>query len=103
MPFVTTLTLRSGDRTALDAVVEDIRELARRKGIELEGPHTNPTVECQAPLYWDIQGEGSTLGTWDYAVYERTVRIVGREEIARRIAAQGVPESVRVEVAVERT
>jgi small subunit ribosomal protein S10 len=101
MPFVTTLSLQSGDRTALDAVVEEVRETARRKGIELKGPHTDPTIECHAPLYWNPHGGGSAFGTWDYAVYERTIRIVGHEEIARRIAGREFPESVRIEVDVE--
>ena len=100
MPFVTTLSLRSGDRVVLDSVIEDIRETATRKGIELKGPHTHPPVECRAPLYWDLQGTRS-MGSWGYSVYERTVRIVGHEEIARRIAGWDLPDSVRVEVEIE--
>ena len=34
MPFVTRLTLRSGDGDLLDAVVSDIKERAERKGVE---------------------------------------------------------------------
>lgn len=101
MPFVTTVSLQSGDRAALDAVVEEVRETARRKGIELKGPHTAPAIERHAPLYWELQGD-SPFGTWDYAVYERTIRIVGHQEIARQIAGREFPESVRVEVDVER-
>jgi len=101
MPFVTTLSLQSGDRAALDAVVENIRETARRKGVELKGPHTHPPVECSAPLYWGPDA-GTSFGAWEYPVYERTLRIVGREEIAREIAGIERPDSVRMKVGVER-
>ncbi|MFB6174249.1 MAG: 30S ribosomal protein S10 [Halobacteriales archaeon] len=101
MPFVTTLTLRSGDRTALEAAVEEIRTLAERKGIELKGPHTEPPRSVEAPLYRDLSG-GGPMGTWGYTVYERRFELVGREEIARQIAGMGFPSSVRIEVDVDR-
>jgi ribosomal protein S10 len=100
MPFVTTLSLRSGDRTALDAVVEDVRETARRKGIELKGPHTDPPIQCSAPLHWRIDAE-LAFDHWEYSVYERRIRIVGHEETAREIAGAERPDSVRIEVDVE--
>jgi ribosomal protein S10 len=100
MPFVTTLSLQSGDRTALDAVVENVREFARRKGIELKGPHTHPPVECSAPLYWGV-GTETPFDHWEYPVYERTIRVVGHEGIAREIARAERPDSVRVAVDIE--
>ena len=100
MPFVTTLSLRSGDRAALDAAVEDVRETARRKGVELKGPHTDPPVAYSAPLYW-APDAGGPFDTWEYSVYERTLRIVGHEEIAREIAGAQRPDSVHTDVDVD--
>lgn len=100
MPFVTTLSLRSGDRTALTSVVENVRETARRKGVELKGPHTHPPVECSAPLYWRAD-DAVMFDNWEYSVYRRTLRIVGHEDIARQIAATRRPDSVGVEIEVE--
>lgn len=100
MPFVTTLTLQSGDRTALESVVTEIRESATRKGVELKGPQTPPPITCRAPLFWDLQGEQSA-GTWEFSVYERTMQIVGHQEIARRFAGWDLPDSVRAEVEVD--
>ncbi len=100
MPFVTTLTLQSGDLTVLDAVVEEVRETARRKGVELNGPHTDPPSERSVPLYWRPDAD-APFDSWQYSVYERTIRIVGREDIAREIAGMERPDSVRTEVGVE--
>src|SRR5699024_7771245 len=41
MPFVTQLELTSGDRGALDRVVDGIKESAARKGVEFGGPHSS--------------------------------------------------------------
>ncbi len=100
MPFVTTLSLYSGDRTALAAVVDDIRKTAQRKGVELKGPHTHPPVGCVAPLYWGADAD-SPFDHWEYSVYRRTLRIVGHQNIAREIAGTRRPDSVRVEIEVE--
>jgi ribosomal protein S10 len=100
MPFVTILSLHSGDRTALAAVVDDVRETARRKGIELKGPHTYPPVECAAPLYWGVDAD-APFDRWEYSVYTRTLRIVGHQDIAREIAGTKRPDSVQVEIEVE--
>ena len=99
MPFVTRLTLRSGDRAALDDVVADLRRAAERKGIELKGPHTTPPESYRVPLYRRL-GDGGEFPAWEYTVYERILEVVGREEVARQLAGWGFPRGVHVEVDV---
>lgn len=100
MPFVTTLTLRSGDRAALDELVSDIRRTAERKGIELKGPHTHPPVSYEVPLYRRLTGQGE-YPSWDYTVYERVLRLAGHDETVRRITDLEFPRGIQVEVEVE--
>lgn len=100
MPFVTTLQFRSGDRKALDAVVEQIKRLAERKGIEVKGPHTSPPASYRVPLYRGIAGTDGEYPPWDYTVYERILRVSGHDETVRDLVARDVPASVRVEVDV---
>lgn len=101
MPFVTTLTLRSGDRAALDGVVADIRQQAERKGIELKGPHTSPPDTYRVRQYRrPSTGEGR-FPDWEYTVYERRLRLSGHDESVRRIAGWPFPRSVHVEVSVD--
>jgi len=101
MPFVTTLTLRSGDRAALDGVVDDIRTEAERKGIELKGPHTSPPDTYRVRQYKRITGGVGRFPDWKYTVYERQLRLSGHDESVRRIAGWSFPRSIHVEVAVE--
>lgn len=100
MPFVTTLTLRSGDRATLDELVSDIRETAERKGIELKGPHTHPPVTYDVPLYRRLSANGE-YPSWRYTVYERVLRLAGHDESVRRITDREFPRGIQVEVEVK--
>ena len=101
MPFVTTIRLRSGDRAALDDLVEDMRRTAERKGVELRGPHTSPPASHRVPLYRRPTGAGGRFSPWDYTVFERVVELTGHDESVRRIAGQEPPRGVHVEVSVD--
>jgi len=109
MPFVTTLTLQSGDREVLDEVVTGIKTAAERKGVELKGPFTDRTRELRVPLPKRVpeppEGSSGTDGEydpWHYTVYTRRVKIVGHDEFARAAADRRFPAGVHVDVTVER-
>jgi ribosomal protein S10 len=102
MTFVTRLTLRSGDRAALDGVVADIRETARRKGAEFKGPHADTPETVRARQYQCLDGDESRqYSRWEYTVYSRRVEFVGSDTLPRRVLNEGFPDSVHVEVEVE--
>lgn len=101
MTFVTKLRLQSGDRPALDRVVDDIRSTCRRKGAEMKGPHSNPPASHRVPQYKRLDADGE-YPPWKYTVYERELEIHGHDDIARDVAQQSFPESIHVEVEVER-
>lgn len=102
MTFVTTLTLQSGDRAALDGVVEDIREVARRKGARLKGPHAEAPTEHHVRQYRRLNGDESRrYADWVYSVYTRRVEFVGSDALPRRVLNEGFPDSVHVEVEIE--
>lgn len=100
MPFVTTLTLQSGDRKALDRVVSDIKAHAERKGAEFRGPHAEPPRDVSVPQYKRVDTQGQ-FDPWRYTVYERRMEIVGHDEVARGVARRTLPPSIHVEFDVE--
>ncbi|WP_136718153.1 uS10/mL48 family ribosomal protein [Halorientalis salina] len=101
MPFVTTLTLTSGDRHLLDDVVDQIKEAAARKGVELKGPHPHPPEDMHVPQLKALVGEHAQFDAWNYTVYERTIEIVGHDEFARSVAGREFPDGVHVSAEVE--
>lgn len=102
MPFVTTITLKSGDRQTLDTIVSQIRDTAERKGIELKGPHSRSPQTYRVPLYESLTDTNTETGVWEYTVFERTIQLSGHNETVRQIADWEFPPAIQVEVTVDR-
>lgn len=102
MPFVTTLTLQSGDRDVLERVARGIKRRAERKGVELRGPHAESPVDVSVPQAKRLDADGGSFGSWQYTVYERRMEVVGHDEFARNVASRERPEGVHLDVDVER-
>jgi len=100
MPFVTRLTLRSGDGDLLDSVVSDIKERAERKGVELKGPHPKPPIRHSVRQHKGVAGRG-TFGAWEYTVYSRVIEIVDHNEFAREVAEQPYPDRIHITADIE--
>ncbi|WP_335999686.1 uS10/mL48 family ribosomal protein [Halorientalis halophila] len=101
MPFVTKLTLESGDRHLLEDVVTTIKEAAARKGVELKGPHPHPPVDKRVPQLKSLVDDGAHFQPWAYTVYTRTIEIVGHDEFARSVAERDIPKEVHVSAEIE--
>jgi ribosomal protein S10 len=100
--IVTRLTLQSGDRAALDRVVDDIKETARRKGAEFKGPHSEAPAEYTAPQYKRLDGDDSArYPDWSYTVYTRRLEVRGHDDIAQHVVERGVPDSVKLEIEID--
>jgi len=102
MPFVTTLTLQSGDRDVLERVVGDIKHRAERKGVELRGPHAESPANVSVPQSKRLDSSDRSFKYWTYTVYERRMEVVGHDDFARSVAGQEFPEGIRLDVDVER-
>jgi ribosomal protein S10 len=100
--IVTRLTLSSGDRAALDGVVSDIKETARRKGAEFKGPHAESPTELSVPQYARLDGDDDArFDDWSYTVYTRRIEIVGHDALAHSVVDDGFPSSVRATVELD--
>ncbi|WP_336134791.1 uS10/mL48 family ribosomal protein [Natronomonas amylolytica] len=102
MPFVTTLTLQSGDRNVLERIVGNIKTRAERKGVELRGPHAESPHDASIPQSKRLSASGPRFRSWNYTVYTRTMEVVGHDEFARNVAGQEFPPGIHLDVDVER-
>ena len=102
MTFVTRLTLQSGDRAALDGVVEDIKSTAERKGAALKGPHSRPPETLSVPKHSRLHADDERrFGSWKYTVFTRELEIHGHDQFARSVTTRAFPDSIHVEAEVE--
>lgn len=101
MPFVTKLTLESGDRHGLDDTVDQIKAEAARKGVEFKGPHPDPPEELAVPQSASLVADGDHFSAWRYTVYRRSIEIVGYDDFARSIAGRDFPDGVYVSAEIE--
>jgi ribosomal protein S10 len=100
MPFVTRLTLQSGDGELLDSIVTDIKERAERKGVELKGPHPKPPSRYGVPQFKDHSATDS-FGNWEYTVYTRNIEIIDHNEFARTVAEREYPDRIYITADIE--
>jgi small subunit ribosomal protein S10 len=103
MTVRTKLTLQSGDRAALDGVVEQVRETARRKGADFRGPFDDPPESHAVPIYRQAGGDDRVWDTWEYTVYQRRIEVDGHDDIAETVLSREFPDSVRVQIEMEQT
>ncbi len=102
MTYVTRLRLQSGDRDALDAVVEEIKSAAERKGTALKGPHSHPPRTLSVPQHARLHADDDRrFDDWEYTVFSRAIEIHGQDRLAREIASREFPDSVHIEAEVE--
>lgn len=100
MPFVTRLTLQSGDGALLSAIADDIKERAERKGVELKGPHADPPKHLRVPQYKGLRDDG-TFEPWNYTVYRRVIEIVDHHEFTREVTEREYPDRIYLTADVE--
>jgi small subunit ribosomal protein S10 len=100
MPFITRLTLKSGDGDLLESVVSDIKERAERKGVQLKGPHPKPPTRHSVPQYRGLRDDGR-FDPWEYTVYSRVIEIIDHNEFARTVAGEEYPDSIHIAADVE--
>jgi ribosomal protein S10 len=101
MPFVTRLTLQSGDRDSLERVASKIKRLANTKGVEMRGPNPEPLEERRVPLQKRLDATGEAYDPWQYTIYVRTIVIVGYDAFAREVAGESYPPDIHLEADIE--
>lgn len=101
MTFVTKLSFQSGDRDVLAETVEELKSTLERKGAECKGPHSAPAETVRVPLYKQLRA-GDEFSPWSYTVYSRSMEIHGSDDIAREVVGREFPDSIHVEVEVDR-
>ena len=96
------IKLTSTDISKLEAVTEEIKDIAKRIGIQIIGPIPLPTKKLVVPTRRTPCGDGSD--TWDryeMRVHKRLIEIDARDRVMRSIMRIRVPNEVYIEMEIK--
>lgn len=93
------IRLESQECTDLDAVCAQIRDIARRTGVELRGPIPLPTKKLRISTRKTPCGDGSdTYEKWEMRIHKRLIEIKADDRVLREVMRIKFPDTVHVEM-----
>ncbi len=93
------IRLTSTDYTKLEGVCEELRSIAQKTGVRINGPVPLPTKRLRVPVLKAPSGEGTaTWDRWEMRIHKRLIDIDSEERVMRRIMRIRVPEEVHVTI-----
>jgi small subunit ribosomal protein S10 len=93
------IRLTSTDYTKLEEVCEELKVIAQKTGVKIDGPVPLPTKRLRVPVLKSPCGEGtSTWDRWEMRIHKRLIDIDAEERVMRRIMRIRVPEEVHVTI-----
>jgi small subunit ribosomal protein S10 len=93
------IRLTSTDYTKLEEVCGELRVIAQKTGVKVNGPVPLPTKRLKIPVLKSPCGEGTaTWDKWEMRIHKRLIDIDAEERVMRRIMRIRVPEEVHVTI-----
>ena len=93
------IRLTSTDYAKLEEVCGELRNIAQKTGVKINGPVPLPTKRLRVPVLKAPSGEGTaTWDRWEMRIHKRLIDIDSEERVMRRIMRIRVPEEVHVTI-----
>ena len=93
------IRLTSTDYEKLEEVCVELRSIAQKTGVKMNGPVPLPTKRLRVPVLKGPSGEGTaTWDRWEMRIHKRLIDIDSEERVMRRIMRIRVPEEVHVTI-----
>jgi len=93
------IKLTSTDYVKLESVCKELKEIAERSGVKVNGPIPLPTKKLRVPVMKSPCGEGTkTWDRWELRIHKRLLDIDAEERVMRRIMRMRVPEEVFISI-----
>ncbi len=87
------------DHRKLEDVCSQVREIAKKTGVDMAGPVPLPTHKLRVPVRKSPSGSGTaTWERWEMRVHKRLIDIEANERTMRQIMRVRVPEGVNIEI-----
>ncbi|MCJ7423310.1 30S ribosomal protein S10 [Candidatus Bathyarchaeota archaeon] len=93
------IRLTSTDYMKLEDVCNELKAIAQKTGVKMNGPVPLPTKRLKVPVLKTPCGEGTaTWDKWEMRIHKRLIDIDSEERVMRRIMRIRVPEEVHVTI-----
>jgi small subunit ribosomal protein S10 len=93
------IRLTSTDYSKLEEVCQELKNIALKTGVKINGPVPLPTKRLRVPVLKSPCGEGTaTWDRWEMRIHKRLIDIDSEERVMRRIMRIRVPEEVHVTI-----
>jgi len=93
------IKLTSTDYRKLEAICGELKTIADRSGVKVNGPIPLPTKRLRVPVMKTPCGEGTkTWDRWELRIHKRLLDIDAEERVMRRIMRMRVPEEVFISI-----
>jgi small subunit ribosomal protein S10 len=93
------IKLTSTDYVKLESVCRELKTIAERSGVKVNGPIPLPTKKLRVPVMKSPCGEGTkTWDRWELRIHKRLLDIDAEERVMRRIMRMRVPEEVFISI-----
>jgi len=93
------IKLTSTDYIKLENVCRELKTIAERSGVKVNGPIPLPTKKLRVPVMKTPCGEGTkTWDRWELRIHKRLLDIDAEERVMRRIMRMRVPEEVFISI-----
>jgi len=93
------IRLTSTDYNKLEEICSELRSIAQKTGVKINGPVPLPTKRLRVPVLKAPSGEGTaTWDRWEMRIHKRLLDIDSEERVMRRIMRIRVPEEVHVTI-----
>ncbi len=93
------IKLSGSDHKKLEDVCNQVKEIARKTGVDMSGPIPLPTRRLRVPVRKSPSGDGTaTWEHWEMRIHKRLIDIEADERTMRQIMRVRVPDGVNIEI-----
>ncbi len=83
----------------LDDICNQVKEIAKKTGVDMHGPIPLPTKKLVVPCRKSPDGEGSaTWDHWEMRIHKRLIDLDADERALRQLMRIQVPKDISIEI-----
>ncbi|HDN74427.1 MAG TPA: 30S ribosomal protein S10 [Archaeoglobus sp.] len=95
------IRLSGTDAKKLDEICSQIKDIAKKIGIDIRGPIPLPTKRLKVPVRTSPCGQGRELyETWEMRIHKRIIDLAVNERALRLIMRIPIPKDVHIEIEI---